>query len=1079
MKSKLYKKFVSILTVIAFGSSIVATFPVSEVVAEVDKYQNEMLYSAVLNEYVENVIPGNIALGWDTSREWNYSDVWMYSTGNLSDYGYQFFDLDEDGIEELFILDFSIPSYGTRVNEIYTLVNGSPKQIATGGARWDYYVVNAENVLGESGSGGATVHGYTYYHLKNGVLVAFENYINDNGIWYYASGDGCTGVPENEMQILSENEVYSQHPDTIGGIEALIFDEGAYRFSSYNPATPNSDFVDESINYKCGDDAYWQLDDSTGTLTIKGTGAIYDYGIIGYDENIAPWFFKEYDENSYLKYECNVKNLIIEEGITSIGECAFCEATSLESVLLPDSLTEIKSLAFQSCPAMKRITIPIGVNYIGDYALGYEGNGIMKVENFTIYGYQMSAAYLYAGENDIVFVALDDYEDIPETTLSETEQKNFDFINHHVGVAELNGSDRNVWALPDDIGTLVELIKFDYYYGNTGVGFATEAYANLGNAKEIVVAGREAKDIYSSVSEVMYYQALLCLLFDYDDDSLFDITKSYYIDTLEEISNFANIVDVSYSITTDIIPKVSDMISEISGAQTYADLGKALERGDDSLKLFDLKLNDYNLDVGAGDVISIVSAFIEISSDTIEKESDLLNAVVYFRMFRDLQTEYKSLLNQMYEFVPENNSTYKTALKNINNCLTTPDVNSFYLNYVVSSKVSIGADFWDSVLSVGYTTTITKLFELVPGGKVLAAMDIAGQLIDEWFDNMTLTEEKIASIGEVVCYLQIADTIEDVGEKYSDELLKIKSLQNASAYHNTVCLYYKAIYNCCKYGNIFLNQFIGSYYSIDFGNRNNHNFIDNVNSILKDNLVFKYVSTTLENNLADDYLNNVFGISNGDYLSWYRETVVLAASINELTEFYRTHQEICCRIKSTEETEQCILNLMQSTLERSEAFIKSKASKWFTTFIGCPVSTDIMDEGGVLIATISNGKIHIKNRELYSNIIVYSLSEDDDTYGTLILSPDNYIITTTAQDNCEVIIQQSSDTNMDGIKLLSEEWLTQNNKLQRGEVIEIHNELPLTKNTDSIKYIIILTAVICVAVVAILFYTITRKKHRR
>ena len=265
--------------------------PLSETTAETDKDANEIAYAEVLNTYVEKVIPGKLDNGRDELHNWAFSDMWMPpSAKNTSDFGYKFYDLNCDGIDELFIIDLRFADqYGIHVNEIYTLSNGIPKQITTGGARWNYYVVDSENVLGEIGSGGAYTHGYTYYHLIDSELVAFETYTHDNGTWYFAEGEGCLNIPMEEMQIITEDKVYSEHHDTIGGIEALIFDEGYYLFSDYKVKDTQSNIAGN----KCGDNAYWTLDEDTGTLTISGTGPMYDYDAIGSNGNYAPWFIEK------------------------------------------------------------------------------------------------------------------------------------------------------------------------------------------------------------------------------------------------------------------------------------------------------------------------------------------------------------------------------------------------------------------------------------------------------------------------------------------------------------------------------------------------------------------------------------------------------------------------------------------------------------------------------------------------------------------------------------------------------------------------------------------------------------------
>lgn len=89
----------------------------------------------------------------------------------------------------------------------------------------------------------------------------------------------------------------------------------------------------------------WTFDRS-GTLTIIGTGAMGDYK--RYD---APWDSCA-DE---------IKNVIIGNGITSVGKEAFYFYSSLESVSLPDTITSIGEESFYSCKKLASINFPDSV----------------------------------------------------------------------------------------------------------------------------------------------------------------------------------------------------------------------------------------------------------------------------------------------------------------------------------------------------------------------------------------------------------------------------------------------------------------------------------------------------------------------------------------------------------------------------------------------------------------------------------------------------------------------------------------------------------------------------------------------
>ena len=101
------------------------------------------------------------------------------------------------------------------------------------------------------------------------------------------------------------------------------------------------------------DNLTWTLD-AKGTLTISGTGAMKDYNAA---ENLSPAYMNS-----------DVKKVVIEDGVTSIGELAFFKCSSLTNITIPDSVTCIEYAAFHGCSSLSSITIPNSVTSIGVYA---------------------------------------------------------------------------------------------------------------------------------------------------------------------------------------------------------------------------------------------------------------------------------------------------------------------------------------------------------------------------------------------------------------------------------------------------------------------------------------------------------------------------------------------------------------------------------------------------------------------------------------------------------------------------------------------------------------------------------------
>ena len=105
----------------------------------------------------------------------------------------------------------------------------------------------------------------------------------------------------------------------------------------------------------CGPDLDWELTDD-GVLTITGTGEMDNYtgGIAG-----KPWSYK------------NVKQVIIDDGVTTIGNSAFSECKSLTSINIPNSVKTIGVCAFSTCTALTSINIPNSVTTIEKGAFSY------------------------------------------------------------------------------------------------------------------------------------------------------------------------------------------------------------------------------------------------------------------------------------------------------------------------------------------------------------------------------------------------------------------------------------------------------------------------------------------------------------------------------------------------------------------------------------------------------------------------------------------------------------------------------------------------------------------------------------
>ena len=210
---------------------------------------------------------------------------------------------------------------------------------------------------------GVTSIGYSAFSF----CTALENVVLPESI---------TSIGEDAFDFISNlRDVYYAGSEAQWNAIVIRPDDGplssaAMHFDSESLPTVNN-------NGSCGENLTWTLDE-TGTLTISGNGEMYNYNA----DNHAPWY-----EDIY-----KITNVVIDSGVTSIGDFAFSFCEYLESVTIPDSVTNIGSYAFSGCNALDSVTIPDSVTSIGDGAFAYCAlervtipEGVTEISDCTFY----------------------------------------------------------------------------------------------------------------------------------------------------------------------------------------------------------------------------------------------------------------------------------------------------------------------------------------------------------------------------------------------------------------------------------------------------------------------------------------------------------------------------------------------------------------------------------------------------------------------------------------------------------------------------------------------------------------------
>ena len=136
----------------------------------------------------------------------------------------------------------------------------------------------------------------------------------------------------------------------------------ASSLESYQTTSPWSDFGNYAtfVSGLCGGNVIYTFEEATGELAIWGTGTMHNYS----ETSSVPW----------ISYRDKIKNVVVSDGVTTIGNYAFYGCSGLTSVTIPNSVTYIEGYAFAYCSGLTTINIPNSVTSIGNYAFQFCDN---------------------------------------------------------------------------------------------------------------------------------------------------------------------------------------------------------------------------------------------------------------------------------------------------------------------------------------------------------------------------------------------------------------------------------------------------------------------------------------------------------------------------------------------------------------------------------------------------------------------------------------------------------------------------------------------------------------------------------
>lgn len=169
---------------------------------------------------------------------------------------------------------------------------------------------------------------------------------------------------------------YSTVQPTIELSLKVLATQAAVESDSFNNTYDDDAAADEELNSKPEYDyeSLYDYDNLEGygvTVERNEAGKVVKATVSGVNGKVVDGFFynnKPGTEATPIDRWRDLKEVVIEEGVTEIGVDAFSVCTSLEKVTLPESLQKIGEKAFSYCTSLKTINIPDSVNVIGPKA---------------------------------------------------------------------------------------------------------------------------------------------------------------------------------------------------------------------------------------------------------------------------------------------------------------------------------------------------------------------------------------------------------------------------------------------------------------------------------------------------------------------------------------------------------------------------------------------------------------------------------------------------------------------------------------------------------------------------------------
>ena len=260
--------------------------------------------------------------------------------------------------------------YGTAVSassEVGAIVGLNYKEDGTGISNCYYNYPSTISGIGYDNKDIGTTRVYTVTCTTSGLSTTGTATYTHNGTHYFAAGATATvtlGAADKAITSLNATSGTISNVSIAPDGQSATFTVGS---SDVTDVTVSATL--KALSGTTEDGLTWSLGGTNYTeLTIGGNGAMQNF-----DKNTTGNIWK-----TKAPWGTDITSVTIGDGVTSIGNYAFCGCQSLASVTLGSGVTSIGYAAINHCDAMTEITLPAATTTIGTGAFA-NSTGLQRV----------------------------------------------------------------------------------------------------------------------------------------------------------------------------------------------------------------------------------------------------------------------------------------------------------------------------------------------------------------------------------------------------------------------------------------------------------------------------------------------------------------------------------------------------------------------------------------------------------------------------------------------------------------------------------------------------------------------------